>query len=123
MTAVRPTQTGLCKFQAVQIRVGLELAEVSQIFTGCLYLPQAWSFQARKKSFKSTISKIKCLGPEIAGWGGGLPREGAVVENFVPSLESLSSLGFAREEPVMLGGEKSAEYGHVCGCRVFFFRF
>ena len=29
------------------------------------------------------------LGPEIAGWGGGLPREGVVVEEFVPSLESL----------------------------------
>ena len=29
-----------------------------------------------------------------AGWGGGLPREGAVVEEFRPLLESLSSLGF-----------------------------
>ena len=27
-------------------------------------------------------------------WGGGLPREGVVAEKFVPSLESLSSLGF-----------------------------
>ena len=27
-------------------------------------------------------------------WGGGLPREGVGVENFVPSLETLSSLGF-----------------------------
>ena len=33
--------------------------------------------------------------PEDLGdaWGGGLPREGVVVEEFVPSLESLSSLG------------------------------
>ena len=34
------------------------------------------------------------LGPETAQWGGGLPREGVVAEKFVPSLESLSSLGF-----------------------------
>ena len=39
-------------------------------------------------------TKIKFLGPEAARWGGGLPREGVVAENFVPSLESLSSLGF-----------------------------
>ena len=45
--------------------------------------------QAGKKS-----TKIKFLGPETARWGGGLPREGVVAENFVPALESLSSLGF-----------------------------
>ena len=45
--------------------------------------------QARKKS-----TKINILGPETARWGGGLPREGVVAEKFVPSLESLSSLGF-----------------------------
>ena len=27
-------------------------------------------------------------------WGGGLPRAGVVAEKFVPSLESLSFLGF-----------------------------
>ena len=45
--------------------------------------------QARKQS-----TKINFLGPETAQWGGGLPREGVVAENFVPALESLSSLGF-----------------------------
>ena len=45
--------------------------------------------RARKKS-----TKIKFLGPETARWGGGLPRERVVAEKFVPSLESLSSLGF-----------------------------
>ena len=45
--------------------------------------------QARKKS-----TKINFLGPETARWGGGLPLEGVVAENFVPALESLSSLGF-----------------------------
>ena len=41
---------------------------------------------------KST--KINFLGPDTARWGGGLPREGVGVEKFVPSLKSLSSLGF-----------------------------
>ena len=36
---------------------------------------------------------INFLGPETARWGGGLPRGGVVAENFVPALESLSSLG------------------------------
>ena len=45
--------------------------------------------QARKKS-----TEINFLGPETTRWGGGLPREGVVAEEFVPSLESLSSLGF-----------------------------
>ena len=51
-------------------------------------------FQARKKS-----TKIKFLGPETARWGGGLPREGVVAENFVPALETLSSLGFEERNP------------------------
>ena len=45
--------------------------------------------QARKKS-----TKINFLGPETARWGGGPPREGEAVEKFMPSLESLSALGF-----------------------------
>ena len=45
--------------------------------------------QGRKKS-----TKINFLGPETAQWGGRLPLEGVVAENFVPALESLSSLGF-----------------------------
>ena len=49
---------------------------------------------ARKKS-----TKIKFLGPETARWGGGLPREGVVAENFVPALETLSSLGFEERNP------------------------
>ena len=50
--------------------------------------------QGRKKS-----TKIKFLGPETARWGGGLPREGVVAENFVPALETLSSLGFEERNP------------------------
>ena len=45
--------------------------------------------QAGKKS-----TKINLLGPEIARWDGGLPREGVGVEKFVPSLKSLISLVF-----------------------------
>ena len=41
---------------------------------------------------KST--KINSLIQETARWGGGLPREGVVVEKFVLALESLCSLGF-----------------------------
>ena len=32
-------------------------------------------------------TKINLLGPETAGWGGGLPHEGAGVAKFIPSLE------------------------------------
>ena len=49
----------------------------------------ARNYQARKKN-----TKINFWGPEAARWGGRLPREGVVVEKFVPSLESVSSLGF-----------------------------
>ena len=52
-------------------------------------VPRLLNNQARKKS-----TKINFLGPETARWGGGLPREGVVAEKFVPSLKSLSSLGF-----------------------------
>ena len=48
----------------------------------------------RHLSGKKKNTKINCLGPETAQWGGGLPREGVVAEKFVLSLESLSSLDF-----------------------------
>ena len=49
--------------------------------------------EAVLKSGKKKEHKINFLGPESDGSGGGLPREGVVVEKFVPSLESLFSLG------------------------------
>ena len=61
---------------------------------GACFLNIPDSLQARKKS-----TKIKFLGPETARWGGGLPREGVVAENFVPTLETLSSLGFEERNP------------------------
>ena len=54
-----------------------------------LHVVISGTVQAREKS-----TKINFFGPETAGWGGGLPPEGVGVEKFVPSLESLSSLGF-----------------------------
>ena len=45
--------------------------------------------QARNKS-----TKMNFLGLETAGYSGGLPREGEVVEKFATSLTSLSSLGW-----------------------------
>ena len=59
-----------------------------------VFCSETSSTQARKKS-----TKIKFLGPETARWGGGLPREGVVAENFVPTLETLSSLGFEERNP------------------------
>ena len=47
---------------------------------------------------------INFWGPETAGWGGGLLREGVGVQKFVPSLESLSSLGFERRNLAILLG-------------------
>ena len=46
----------------------------------------------RYKEF-GTVCSGKKLGLETARRGWGLPREGVVAEKFVPSLESLSSLG------------------------------
>ena len=46
-------------------------------------------FRHEKKSIKINFS-----GTKTAGWGGGLPLQGAVVEKFAPSLESLFSFGF-----------------------------
>ena len=60
-----------------------------------IYVRLSWTIVSGKK--KST--KIKFLGPETARWGGGLPREGVVAENFVPALETLSSLGFEERNP------------------------
>ena len=45
------------------------------------------------------VLSLAILGPETARWGGGLPREGVVAENFVPALETLSSLGFEERNP------------------------
>ena len=40
------------------------------------------------------LQRVNFLCPETAGWGGALPLEGVVIEKFLPSLESLLSLGF-----------------------------
>ena len=47
-----------------------------------LYEDEGDTSQAR-----TTTTKINFLGPETCRWGGGLPREGVVVEKFVLSLE------------------------------------
>ena len=52
---------------------------------------------SRLRSQRGTADKLYGLGVCVNSshwWGGGLPREGVVAEKFVPSLESLSSLGF-----------------------------
>ena len=64
-------------------QLGLGLLVLWAIFGSCVHKDQA-----RKKS-----TKIDFWGPETARWGGGLPLEEVMAEKFVPSLESLSSLG------------------------------
>ena len=66
--------------------------------------------QARKES-----TKINFWGPETARWGGGLPREGVVAEKFVPSLESLSSLGFG-ERNLGCPGNSAGNVPDPWGC-------
>ena len=46
-------------------------------------VPQKSVIQARTKN-----AKLRFCGPETTRWSGGLPCEGVVVNNFVPSLES-----------------------------------
>ena len=58
-----------------------------QLRMNAAFRMQSSPCQARKKS-----TKINSLGPETAGWGGGLPREGVVVEKFVPSWASSKGL-------------------------------
>ena len=47
-----------------------------------------------KNQARENNTNIDYLGPETAGWGGGLPREGVGVEKLVPSLEKFVFLGF-----------------------------
>ena len=63
------------------------------------------------------------LGPVTARWGGGLPCEGVVAEKFVPSLESLFSLGFEGRNlgcPGIFAGMSRTLGGvqHVCAKKV-----
>ena len=60
-----------------------------RIWAEILWLPtHSWS---RSENFSQ--EKRSTSGAETAWWGGGLPRERVVAEKFVPSLESLFSLG------------------------------
>ena len=79
--------------------------------------------QEALKSGKKKEHKIKFLGPDTARWGGGLPREGVVAESFVPSVESLSSLGFEGRSlgcPEILAGMSRTPGGvqKVCAKKV-----
>ena len=72
------------------------------------------SFRSPGPLGKST--KINFLGPETARWGGGLPREGVAAENFVPSLESLSSLGFEERNFAGMSREFCRDVPDPWGC-------
>ena len=50
-------------------------------------------YQARTKS-----TKINFLGLETAGWGGGLPHKGVVVETVRALTGKFVFLGFGRKE-------------------------
>ena len=48
-------------------------------------MPEKKNPEESSSSYRRRQStKINFLGLESAGWGGGLPREGMVLENFVP---------------------------------------
>ena len=69
-----------------------------------------WAF------WNSKSTKINFLGPETAGWGGGLPREGVVVEKFVPG-GNLGCPGNLPRCPGPLGVFK--KFANVCAKRKF----
>ena len=48
--------------------------------------------------FANNSEKINFLGPEIAGWGGGLPREGGGGRKVRALPRQFVFLGFGREE-------------------------
>ena len=50
-------------------------------------------------SGKKKEPKPKLLGPDIFGWGGGLPREGVGAEKFGMSLEARETKHFWRDIP------------------------
>ena len=48
-------------------------------------------------SGKKKEPKPKLLGPDIFGWGGGLPREGVGAKNLGMSFEALGNQSFWRD--------------------------
>ena len=54
---------------------------------------------ARNLSGKKKEPKPKLLGPDIFGWGGGLPREGVGAKKFSMSFETQGSQTFWRDIP------------------------
>ena len=63
-----------------------------------------WVSDARREqetplSVKKKEPKPKLFGPDIFGWGGGLPREGVGAEKFGMSLETRETKLFRRDIP------------------------
>ena len=64
-----------------------------------------WILDLQGDLFEALISgkkkepKPKLLGPDISGWGGGLPREGVGAEKFGVSLEARQTKLFWRGIP------------------------
>ena len=56
----------------------------------------------KKKEFKA-----KLFGPDIFGWGGGLPREGLGAKKFGMSFETQGNQTFGRDVPGFLPGYPS----------------
>ena len=57
------------------------------------------SFVEEKQSGKKKEPKPKLFGPDIFGWGGGLPREGVGAKKFGMSLEVREIKLFWRDIP------------------------
>ena len=63
------------------------------------FITSCFLFQGSKKE-----PKPNRFGPDIFGWGGGLPREGLGTKKFGMSLETQGNQTFGRDIPGFLPG-------------------
>ena len=82
----------------------------------CVYVREIlgeliWNYSKKLpdlKSGKKTEPKPKLFGPDIFGWGGGLPREGVGARKFSISFETERNQTFWRDIPGLLAGYPGA---------------
>ena len=60
---------------------------------------RCWASKVHRSSGKKKEPKPKLFGPDIFGWGGGLPREGVGAKKFGMSFETQGNQTFCRDIP------------------------